>query len=69
MKLGLTNVAEDFYKVVNVSTIEQLIKLTGKYDNPIIFEKNPYYNTDYDEIPRKYRNCEYALEIYDNYRE
>lgn len=68
MKLGLTNVGGDFYKVVEINTIEQLIKLMEKYDQPIILDNNYTYNTDYD-LPQEYKSCKYSLEIYDNYRE
>jgi len=68
MKIGLTNVDGDFYKVIDVSTIKQLIELMKKYKNPIILEKNPFYGENYD-IPLEYSNCEYTIEVYDNYRE
>ena len=68
MKLGLTNVACDFYKVVEVNTIEQLIELMEKYDNPIILGYNYDYDTD-EDFPQEYKNCKYCLEIYDDYRE
>lgn len=70
MKLGLTNVDGDFYKVVDVDKIEQLIELMKKYKHSIILEKNPFHNDDYcNEIPREYRDCEYTIEVYDDYRE
>lgn len=69
MKLGLTNVDGDFYKVIEVNTIEQLIKLMKKYKHSIVLEKNLFYGDDYNEIPQEYRECEYTLEVYDNYRE
>ncbi len=70
MKLGLTNVYGRFNEVVEVSTIEQLIELMKKYKHPIILEENPFYRKDYwREIPREYRDCEYTIEVYDDYRE
>lgn len=69
MKLGLTNVDENFYKTIEINTIEELIKLITQYKHSIILEKNFWYDSDYDEIPQEYKQCEYALEIYDNYRE
>ena len=71
MKLGLTNVDGDFYKVVEVNTIEQLIVLMEKYKNPIILEYNYLYNTDYldEDVPQKYKDCRYTFEVYDDYRE
>ena len=71
MKLGLTNVGGDFYKVVEVNTIEQLIVLMEKHKNPIILEYNYLYNTDYsdEDVPQEYKDCRYTLEVYDDYRE
>lgn len=69
MKLGLTNVDGDFYKVIEINTIEQLIELMKKYNQPIILDNNyAYNNTNYD-IPQEYKSCKYSLEIYDDYRE
>ena len=70
MKLGITNVDGDFYKVVKVNKIEDLIHIVEKYDHPIILDKNMFYKDTYvDNIPQAFKDCEYSVEIYDNYRE
>lgn len=70
MKLGLTNVDRDFNKVVEINTIEDLITLMKKYDEPIILDKNWCYGDKYCiDIPKEYIECEYCLEVYDDYRE
>ena len=69
MKLGLTNVNGNFYKIIEINTIKDLIKLMKEYDNPIILEENWTYNQMDCDVPKEYLECEYCLEIYDDYRE
>lgn len=69
MKLGLTNVDGDFYKIVEINTIEQLIKLMQEYNEPLIIYENPFYASIFNDAPSDYRKCKYAIEVYDDYRE
>ena len=69
MKFALYNVKGTIQKIIDIDTIEQLIKLKEEYDNELIITDNFFYNTHYTHISEEYKSCKYAIEIYDDYRE
>lgn len=70
MKFGLTNVGGDFYKIIEVSTIEGLINLMKQHKHPLILSPNICYkDPPIKGMPKEYNDCRYELEVYDNYRE
>lgn len=69
MKIGITNVDGTFFTTLDINTIEELIALMNEYGHALIVDENCFYGEDYEYIPEDFRNCEYAIEVYDNYRE
>lgn len=72
MKFGLTNVDGDFHEVVEINTIKELIKLQKKYDEYLILRPNldfEYEQVANDGMLQEYAECEFVLEVYDDYRE
>ena len=80
MKFVIYKTDDDDYsdsKVLNFNTIEQLIAFQKREKYPIIIEKNDSrdekFLVDYYEVDSKkakaIAECEYSIEIYNDYRE
>ena len=81
MKFVIYKTNDDDYsnsKVLNFNTIEQLITFQKREKHPIIIEENSSYNEEkflinyYGIRPEKAKviaECEYSIEIYNDYRE
>lgn len=69
MKIGITNTNGTFYATLDINTIEEVISLQNEYGHPLIIQPNFSYDEDWEDIPEDYRNCEYEIEVYGDYRE
>lgn len=70
MKIGITNVRGTFYATLDINTIEEIIALQNEYGHALIIDENCLYGEEGIElVPEDFCNCEYAIEVYDDYIE
>ena len=71
MKAVLTKASNwRFEEIIEINTLEDLIKLKEKYNCPIIFQDNFFYKlSDTMSSSKEKETCPYELLIYDDYIE